>query len=103
MGITANSGPFLAYGVSQTSSGAVTEYNEERAPSMFDLGQGTLDPRSYFNYDPGSGVGTQVKGFYDQTALVDYVPFAPNSSAIAASGVQPVAGTAIALTPLASF
>jgi hypothetical protein len=104
MGITANSGPYLAYGLSQTSSGAITEYNEERAPSLFDLGQATLDPRSYFNYDPGSAVGTQIKGFYDQTALVDYTPYAINSSAISGSSVTvPVAGVALTLTPLASF
>jgi hypothetical protein len=104
MGITANSGPYVSYGITQTTSGAVTEYNEERAPSLFDLGQAMLDPRSYYNYDPGSPVGTQIKGFYDQTVTIDFCPWAKNSSAIAPStGNAPTAGTALTLTALASI
>lgn len=104
MGITAVSGPLLSFGISQSSSGAVSEYNEERGPSLFDLGEAILDPRPYFNYDPGSPVGTQIKGFMSNRAFVDYVPYAINSSAISGSSTTiPVAGVALTLTPLASF
>ena len=105
MGITANSGPYVQYGITQTSSGAVTEYNEERAPAVLDLGQAMLDPRPYFNYGPGNAVGTQLKAFYDNnTATVDYCPWTANSSAISGSSATvPVAGVALTLTPLASF
>ena len=104
MGITANSGPFVGYGITQTSTGAVTEYNEERGPSVFDLGNAMLDPRYYFNYDPGSAVGTQIKAFHGNRAVIDYMPFTANSSAISGSSVTtPVAGVALTLTPLASF
>lgn len=104
MAITANSGPFVAFGISQTSSGVVGQYNEERGPSLFDLGQGTLDPRSQFNYKPGSPVGTQIKGLFDQTGLVDYIPFTAGSSSIAATATNaPVAGTALTLAAVSSL
>ncbi len=104
MGITANSGPMVSYGITQTSTGGTTEYNEERGPSLYDLGHGVLDPRYYFNYDPGNPVGTRLYGFFGTRALVDYMPFTANSSAISGSSATvPVAGTALTLTPLASF
>lgn len=104
MGITAISGPHISYGLSQASSGLVTEYNEERAPDVSDLGYATLDPRPNFNYRPGSPVGTQIKGLYGGHGLVDYYPFTANASAISPStGNAPVIGTALTLTPLASF
>jgi hypothetical protein len=100
MGITANSGPFLGYGITQTSTGQTTEYNEERGPSLFDLGHATLDPRFYFNYDPGSPVGTRIFGIFGQRAEVDYVPTAISTDSLAvSSATTPVAGTAITLTP----
>lgn len=98
MGITANSGPFVAYGITQATSGAVSEYNEERGPSLFDLGYATLDPRSYFNYDPGSAVGTKIYGFYSNVALIDYVPTTLQTSALAiSSAVTLAAGSAVTL------
>lgn len=104
MGITAVSGPFVAFGITQTSSGAVGDYNEERGPSLYDLGLGVLDPRSYFNYKPGAPVGTRLYGFPDKGPLVDCQPFTANSSAIAGSTTNvPVAGTALTLAPLSSF
>lgn len=103
MGITAISGPHLVYGFTDTSSGAVTEYNEERGPSLFDLGQGTLDPRAQYNYSPGAPVGTQLKGFFDQQGIVDYTPFTAGASAIAISSVNaPVSGSALTLAPVSS-
>jgi hypothetical protein len=106
MVISANKGPYIGFGITQTSSGLVSQYNEERGPSLFDLGQGTLDPRPSFNYRPGSAVGTQLKGLYDQTGLVDYTPFAAGSSLIPSiapsTGTAPVSGTALTLVPLSS-
>lgn len=104
MGVTAVSGPFLGFGITQTSSGLVGEYNDERGPSLFDLGAACMDPRSYFNYKPGSPVGTQIKGFYVDGPISDCQPFAANTSAISGSSATvPVAGVALTLTPLASF
>lgn len=104
MGITAVSGPFLGFGITQTSSGLVGEYNEERGPSIFDLGATIMDPRSQFNYKPGNPPGTPIKGFYVDAPIVDCQPFTANASAILGSTyAAPVAGTAITLTPLASF
>jgi hypothetical protein len=104
MTITANSGPYLAFGITQTASGLVNQYNEERGPSVFDLGQGTLDPRSQFNYRPGSPVGTQIKVLFDQTGLADYIPFTAGASAIALStGNTPVSGAALTLAPVSSL
>lgn len=105
MGITAVSGPFVGFGITQTSSGQTQEYNEERGPSLFDMGAGVMDPRSYFNYKPGNPVGYGIKGFYVDGPIVDCQPFTQNSSAIAGSASvgTPTAGTALTLTPLASF
>lgn len=103
MVITANSGPLVTFGITQTSSGQVTNYNEQRGPSMFDLGQATLDPRPQFNYGPGSGVTQQVFGLWDQQGIVDYIPFTAGASAIALSTSNaPVSGTALTLTPISS-
>jgi hypothetical protein len=62
-----------------------------------------MDPRPQFSYKPGSPVGTQIKGLYDQTGLVDYIPFTAGSSAFNnSSATAPVAGTPITLVPIAS-
>lgn len=104
MGLTAVSGPTVSYGITQTSSGLVTEYNEERGPNLSDLGMGVLDPRAYFNYKPGSPVGTRLYGLFQDAPVVDCQPFTANTSAISGSSATiPVAGTALTLTPVASF
>jgi len=105
MGITAISGPQLVYGITVTSTGGTTEYNEERAPSLYDLGQAMTDPRYQYMYQPGAPVGTQIKAFYDQTGLIDYIPFAAGSSIILVSSASgtPVAGTALTLAPISSL
>ncbi len=99
MGITAESGPLIGYGLTQTSSGQVTEYNEERGPSLFDLGGGMLDPRYQFNYKPGAAVGSRLYGIFDNYAYVDYVPATINSCSIFGASAMPAAGTPIVLTP----
>lgn len=103
MGVTAISGPHLVYGLVMGSTGQVQEYNEERGPSIYDLGTATCDPRYQFMYDPGAPVGTQVKAFFDQMGTVDYIPFTATTSAFNnSSATQPVAGTALTLVPISS-
>jgi len=80
MGITAKSGPNLIYGITTTTSGATTQYNEERGPSIFDLGEAILDPRPPFNYYPGAPVGTKVYGLWGQLGVVDAVASIQNAS-----------------------
>ncbi len=106
MGITAISGPHLVYGVTQNSTGQLSEYNEERGPSLYDLGIATADPRYQFMYSPGAAVGSQVKGLWDNQGIVDYIPFTPSSSTnpaiVSSTGNAPVSGTAFTLSPIAS-
>lgn len=80
MGVTAVSGPFLQYGQTTTSTGGLTEYNEERGPSLCDLGDGILDPRPNLNWEPGNPVGSKVFGLWGTGGLVDAVPSSMNSS-----------------------
>ncbi len=93
MGITAISGPQVVYGVTTTTSGAVTEYNEERGPSTFDMGYALLDPRPFYNYDPGNAVGTRVAVLFHGRGYVDYAPFTASSNLFATSSSQLLAGT----------
>ena len=98
MTATAFSGPIVQFGtvLSSTSGtgilGADMEHNEQRAPMVADLGDAMMDPRTAYSYDPGSGVTTMTLGFYNNTANVDYIPAAINSSAFvvntASSGVS---------------
>lgn len=98
MGLTAISGPHVSFGITQSSSGAVGEYNEERGPDLTDMGFATMDPRSYFNYKPGNAVGTRIYGFYGSAAVVDYVPMTLQTSAIAVSSATTItANTALTL------
>lgn len=89
MTIIANSGPAINYGLVLSSSGVANEYNEERGPSLNDLGEGTMDPRPPFAYKPGNRPGVQVyawPGCFGGPA-VDFIPIALNSSGIAPTAV----------------
>lgn len=97
MALTAFSGPVISFGLTQTSTGIVQEYNEERGPSLFDLGFAIEDPRFQFSYQPGSPVGTKIYGFLQGRALVDYVPITISTNAIAAAQT-PAASAALTLT-----
>lgn len=98
MGLTALSGPFLAFGITQGSTGQVQDYNDQRGPSVFDLGYAIADPRYQFTYQPGSPVTAGVRVFAGGIARVNYVPAATGSSALAvSSATTPVAGTALTL------
>lgn len=104
MGITAISGPHLTYGITVSASGAVGEYNEERGPSAFDLGNATLDPRyQQFGYEPASPVGSQVKCLWDNQGIIDYIPFLGSSAIVQSTGTGvAVGGTALTLAPISS-
>lgn len=97
MTITAISGPTITFGTVQTSSagtgllGADLEHNEQRAPDLSDLGDAFMDPRVAYCYQPGSGPTARTFGFYNNTAMIDYIPATANTSAFvvntASSGV----------------
>jgi hypothetical protein len=99
MGVTANSGPQIIYGITVSASGATGEYNDQRGPSLIDLGDGLMDPRSQYNYgyQPGQGAQTLTYGFWGQQAIVDYIPGTISSNNIALTQV-PANGTALTLT-----
>jgi hypothetical protein len=95
MGITAISGPQISYGLTLSSSGAVGEYNEQRGPSMCDLGEALIDPRPQFSYRPGAGINspnssTPSAPVYGWAGLfggpvVDQVPTTISTNAVALS------------------
>lgn len=97
MTITALSGPLVVFGTVMTSSagtgllGQDLEHNEDRSPSLFDLGVGLADPRVAYAYDPGGAPTALNMGFFGNVGLVDYVPATANTSAFvvntASSGV----------------
>lgn len=86
MAITAYSGPIISYGQTLTStagtgiSGRQMEYNSQRAPSLYDLGTGMMDPRVAYNYGPGSAVTDQVMGFPWGKGIVDIQGLVAGSS-----------------------
>jgi hypothetical protein len=85
MTINAISGPAINYGTVISSSGSVMEYNEERGPSLNDLGEGTLDPRYQFSYQPGNRPGVKVMGWPGCFGgpMVDACPTATSTNGIA--------------------
>ena len=101
MGITANSGPFISYGISLSASGAVTEYNEQRGPSLVDLGDALLDPRAPYGYQPGQGASAPTMGFWGLQGIVDFIPTTVSSNNIA-SQQTPVSGTPLTLNTASS-
>ena len=95
MSITANSGPYIAFG--QNTIGLVTDYNPDLGPSLFWGGVGRLDPRPNFNYVPGQNFGALTAGFAtSDTMTINYAPYALGNAAIAAAA-NVVSGTAMTL------
>lgn len=79
----ASPGPIVQYG--QVASGA-PDYNPERAPAMFDLGNAILDPRVPFTYYPGNSSTTPFYGFIDGSYICcDAAPSTKAAANIAAS------------------
>ncbi len=110
MGITAESGPLLVWGqlVGNSTTGLTgtippTDYNDQRAPSLFDLGQGMLDPRAAYNYEPGSAVTAKTFGFYDGRGTVDFVPTTLSASALVANSVVSTGVTTYTITASSSL
>jgi hypothetical protein len=90
MAITARSGPAINFGVTTYGStdgitGNSADYNDQRGPSLSDLGAGLLDPRAAFNYANGAVVTQPVYGLYGGVGLIDVVPTAKSSIAIVAA------------------
>ena len=52
--------------ISLTSSGADLEHNPDRGPSFADLGEGLIDPRPPFMFNPGQG---SSKAFFGWAGL----------------------------------
>lgn len=90
MGITALSGPELSFGVTVKNStdgitGIPSDYNDQRAPDVSDLGFSMLDPRAAYNYSPGAAVTNYIYAFYGNRGYVDYVPTTASTIAIVAN------------------
>lgn len=91
MTITALSGPIIQFGttLSSTSGDGITgqdyEHNSQRAPMLTDMGDAMLDPRVAYAYAPGAGVTAQSVGFFNNAALVDFVPTTAQTSAFQAT------------------
>jgi hypothetical protein len=103
MTVSSVAGPTISYGITLSSSGADMEHNPDRGPSFSDLGEGLLDPRPPFMFQPGSA---SSKPFYGWPGLfggpvVDQAPSAVSSNVIAATQV-PVGGTALTLNAITS-
>jgi hypothetical protein len=93
MVLITNTGPIVAFGITRDSNGNVTQYNEERGTSLYDLGTGFADPRIPYAYKPGSAVGTPIVGFFDNLGLVDYIPATASSNALVSNGSSTVNGS----------
>jgi hypothetical protein len=98
MVITANSGPMVTFGITQSSTGIVMEYNEERGPDISDLGSGLMDPRPFYRYSPGNAVGSKILSLYDNAGFVDWVPAITSSNGLVSNGSSGVGGTTLTLT-----
>jgi len=108
MGITAHSGPNLQYGITVGKStdgltGTPADYNDQRAPSVADLGFAMMDPRAFYSYAPGGAVTNRTFAFYRGVGYVDYSPHAASSIAIVANTASSdEAGTAMTLQAASS-
>lgn len=104
MTINATSGPNISFGITLSSSGATQEYNEERGPSLMDLGEGLMDPRPQFSFKPGSRPGFPVYGWAGLFGgpVIDQVPKTADSSGIAATQSATSGGSLTLQTSAAS-
>lgn len=103
MTITANSGPYVAFGTVTSASGVDMEHNPDRGPSVCDLGMMRIDPRAPFGFQPGSASSKPFFGWAGPFSgpVVDQAPSAVSSNIIAATQV-PVGGTALTLNTVSS-
>lgn len=99
MVISAFVGPLVSFGLTQSASGQVQEYNEERGPLTADSGFMIADPRGPYSYKPGNAVGAnQPWGWFGNGAVIDVAPGTISTNAIALVTASPTAGTAITLS-----
>src|SRR5688572_26204004 len=100
MGITAITGPFVSFGETQTSSGAVQEYNSQAGPSLFYQGVALMDGRGYYSYKPGQGATEKVYGWLgsDSVVAVNQVPTTAAENSIAATQSATTGGAQRTLT-----
>lgn len=98
MVITAYSGPIVSFGITQSSTGQVMEYNEERAPGVNDLGDGLMDPRPFYRYAPGSAVGSKILSLYNNVGFADWVPGTVSSNGLVSNGSSGLVSTVLTLT-----
>jgi hypothetical protein len=104
MTITAFSGPFVQFGTVSGSTngtgvlGNDVEHNGQRAPAMFDLDFGMMDPRVAYAYQPGGNPSSLALSFFKGVGAVDYIPATANTSAFqaTATGSSGVATFALA-------
>src|SRR5579863_2113082 len=86
MTLSAQDGPQINFGITLGSSGVAANSNEHRGPSMNDLGEGTMDPRPFFCYQPGQGPNYPFYGWPGCFGgpAGDFVPVTADTSGIAA-------------------
>lgn len=98
MSITAVTGPYIAFGQAQFS-----DYNGDAGPSLFFNGQGILDPRPTFTYQPGQNSDQRTMGWLGTTAVptLNVIPYTKATQAIAANA-NAVANTPLVLVSTAS-
>lgn len=97
MVISAVPGPWVTFGLTRTSTGGIQEYNEERGPNVSDCWGMLADPRGVYGYQPGSGVGQNIYGWFHGVGVVDCSPTTLSCNGVALAQV-PVAGTALTLS-----
>lgn len=102
MVITANSGPNISFGLTRSASGQVQEYNEERGPDIADCGNMIGDPRGVYGYQPGSGVGANVYGWYNGVGTIDCVPTTISTNAVALTQSSTTTGATIVLSSVSN-
>lgn len=99
MTISANAGPLVIFGQAAVPPGSglgvAQDYNSHAGPSLFFSGNGILDPRYPFSYQPGNP-NTKAYGWLGVTGvpILDTVPATKAVGAIAA------AANVVAATPM---
>lgn len=85
MAITAITGPHVVFGITQTSTGGVQEYNGQAGPSLFYQGVAIADLRPFYAYQPGNEVTADVFGWHgdDKIMVIDQVPTTAGENTIA--------------------
>jgi hypothetical protein len=108
MGITAFQGPNITYGVTGGSTNGLTlnpvsDYNDQRAPDVSDLGYAMMDPRAAYQYQVADLVTNQTYGLMHSRGFVDYVPITTTTSALVANSVVSTGVTTFTITASSSL